>query len=165
MVTNQFRDADSVRIYCVNAKLEKIDLGNPQQLTEYLLTMGKDFDRAKRGETIIIIDDFLDDYDYPYVALKMKQAAERGVNVEIIAGPVLQEKEYFFGGLETYFEWYKTEDGISEYEKLADSFIMVGKKDAALYALKKAYGEQSENQRLQSKIVALNENIKLQRNV
>lgn len=144
----------SISVYGHILECVKKDLSNPEELVEELLQIGRDIDAAKPGETVRIIDGELELYNYHYATLKFVRARERGVRLEVIAGPVVQGKG-FLVDTKTYLEWYKNEEGISEYEKLADSFYVAGELEPAMHALKKALEEQPDNERVASKISGL----------
>lgn len=109
---------------------------------ERQIRQGRLFDEAK--ETIRIVDGECEDFLYPYMALKLEQAAKRGVEIKAIVGPVIAVRQYKAGELEKYIEHYSKNGKVSEYQKIGDSFIIMEEWDNAIYAFEKAF-EESKN--------------------
>jgi len=150
------KSKETVRIYGLVLKTKEKDLSKPKGLVENMLEIGRDFDSAKSGETIRIVTGEGVEYNHPYVGLKAREAKKRGVNFEVIVGPVLQSKIHIPGLSDAYLkEWYPTDKkDVSEYEKIGDSLFVTMELEPSLYAHQKAL-EETPNERIQSKIASL----------
>lgn len=108
----------------IGRPVHKYNLATPEGRVAMVYDFGRDFERTQKE--IKIFTGECEEFNQPYIALKIKEAHERGVKIQVMAGPVLVTANYNAAQSDAYVQHYSQPGNrrISKWKKLGDSFMI-----------------------------------------
>ncbi|MDP2750414.1 MAG: tetratricopeptide repeat protein [Nanoarchaeota archaeon] len=110
--------------WIIGRPVPKYALKTPEGRVAMVADFGNDLDKTK--SEMIVFTAECEEFNHPYISLKISEAHKRGVKIKVSAGPVLVTANYTAEQSEAYVAYYSHPAKIkaSKWEKLGSSFMI-----------------------------------------